>query len=64
MTREDVPLRIRAVVAVFLSAFLVCGLAGVEAWPLSGFRLFSHLRTDRPEGWPPGRRAARSHRGW
>jgi hypothetical protein len=48
---EEVPLRIRVFVAVFLSAFLLCGLTGVEAWPLSGFRLFSHLRTEDHVGW-------------
>jgi hypothetical protein len=36
---------------VFLAAFIVCGLAGVEAWPLTGFRLFSHLRRERTVGW-------------
>jgi hypothetical protein len=39
-----VPRRTRWFVWAFLVAFVVCGLAGIEAWPLTGFRLFSHLR--------------------
>lgn len=35
----------------FLAAFVVCGLAGIEAWPLSGFRLFSHLRYEHQVSW-------------
>ena len=35
----------------FLTVFALCGLAGIEAWPFSGFRLFSNLRTDRIAGW-------------
>lgn len=38
-------------VAAFLAAFVLCGLFGIEAWPLSGFRLFSHLRTDTATSW-------------
>ncbi|HEX7277908.1 MAG TPA: hypothetical protein VF244_11080 [Acidimicrobiales bacterium] len=41
----------RAFVAVFLTAFVACGLLQVEAWPLSGFQLFSRLRTDQVESW-------------
>lgn len=48
---EAVPRRTRWFVRVFLVAFVVCGLAGIEAWPLSGFRLFSHLRHERTVGW-------------
>jgi hypothetical protein len=44
-TTESVPRWTRAFVGVFLTAFVLCGLLGIEAWPLSGFRLFSHLRT-------------------
>jgi hypothetical protein len=33
---ERVPVRARVFVAAFLSAFLVCGLFGIEAWPLTG----------------------------
>jgi hypothetical protein len=28
-----------------------CGLARIEAWPLSGFRLFSAVRHDTHESW-------------
>jgi hypothetical protein len=42
---------VRAFVAVFLTTFLVCGVLQVEAWPLSGWKLFSHLRTDEIRGW-------------
>jgi hypothetical protein len=44
-TTESVPRWTRAFVGLFLTAFVLCGLLGIEAWPLSGFRLFSHLRT-------------------
>jgi hypothetical protein len=38
-------------VRAFLAAFIVCGLAGIEAWPLTGFRLFSHLRHEQAISW-------------
>jgi hypothetical protein len=41
----------RAFVVAYLALFAVCGLFVVEAWPLSGFRLFSHLRHARQLGW-------------
>ena len=41
----------RAFVWAFLALFALCGLAGIEAWPFSGFRLFSHVRTDQVAGW-------------
>jgi hypothetical protein len=44
-TTEYVPRWTRAFVGLFLTAFVLCGLLGIEACPLSGFRLFSHLRT-------------------
>jgi hypothetical protein len=43
--------RVRAFVALFLVAFVVCGLAGIEAWPLTGWRLFSQLRTNHQVTW-------------
>jgi hypothetical protein len=48
---ERVPVRARVFVAAFLSAFIVCGLFGIEAWPLTGWRLFSHLRGSSLTTW-------------
>jgi hypothetical protein len=48
---EAVPRRTRWFVWAFLVAFVVCGLAGIEAWPLTGFRLFSHLRHEQATTW-------------
>jgi hypothetical protein len=49
---EDLPSRgVRVFVAVFLAAFVVCGLFGLELWPLTGWRLFSQLRTDHQVAW-------------
>jgi hypothetical protein len=42
---------VRAFVAVFLGAFVLCGLFGLELWPLTGWRLFSQLRTDHQVSW-------------
>jgi hypothetical protein len=42
---------VRAFVGVFLALFVGCGLLQVEAWPFSGWRLFSELRTDEVRGW-------------
>lgn len=36
---------------LILAAFLICGVFGVEAWPLSGFRLFSAPRGSTSTGW-------------
>jgi hypothetical protein len=41
----------RPFVAVLLGAFLLCGVLGIEAWPLSGFRLFSAPRSSVTTGW-------------
>ncbi len=38
-------------VGLFLAAFVVCGVAGIEAWPLTGWRLFSHLRHEHQTTW-------------
>jgi hypothetical protein len=45
------PRRIRIFVASFLAAFVACGLLDLELWPLTGWRLFSELRTDRQVAW-------------
>ena len=36
---------------LFLVAFAFCGLAKIEAWPLTGWRLFSQLRHERTTSW-------------
>jgi hypothetical protein len=41
----------RAFVGLFLVAFLGCGLLGIEAWPLTGWRLFADVRTDHQEAY-------------
>jgi hypothetical protein len=43
--------RVRRALHVFLLLVAVCGLAHVEAWPLTGFRLFSESRSSEREGW-------------
>ena len=45
------PLATRVFVYGFLGVFLITGLAGVEAWPFTGWKLFSQVRTDRQVGW-------------
>jgi hypothetical protein len=51
-TADELPSRgVRAFVVVFLTAFVTCGLVGLELWPLTGWRLFSHLRTDHQITW-------------
>lgn len=41
----------RGLVYVFLLAVIGCGLFEIEAWPLSGFRLFSQVRTGTEVRW-------------
>lgn len=41
----------KAFVAAFLAAFVACGVLGVEAWPLTGWELFSRVRTEAQAGW-------------
>jgi hypothetical protein len=41
----------RAVVLITLVLLVVAGLRSTEAWPLTGWRLFSGIRTDRQSGW-------------
>ena len=31
--------------------FIICGVLGLEAWPLTGFRFFSRLRTQTRTMW-------------
>jgi hypothetical protein len=46
-----VPTWTRRFVYGFLAVLVVCGLAGIEAWPFSGFKLFSALRDDERVSW-------------
>ncbi|HYZ02061.1 MAG TPA: hypothetical protein VFA92_11255 [Candidatus Binatia bacterium] len=48
---ERAPRWARWFVWSFLAALLVCGVVGIDAWPLTGFRLFSHLRYDHQTEW-------------
>lgn len=41
----------RPFVAVLLALFVACGVFGIEAWPLTGFRLFSAPRGPVSTGW-------------
>lgn len=42
---------VRAFVTAFLLAVAVCGIVGLEVWPLTGWRLFSTVRHDRQVVW-------------
>jgi hypothetical protein len=44
-------LRVRVFVWSFLAAIAVCALGGHEVWPLTEWRLFSHVRTEVVRGW-------------
>jgi hypothetical protein len=50
-TGQRAPRWARWYVWSFLAAFAVCGVVGIEAWPLTGFRLFSHLRQEQQTDW-------------
>jgi hypothetical protein len=41
----------RLFVTVFVLAIAVCGAFSIEAWPLTGWRLFSHERRQIATGW-------------
>jgi hypothetical protein len=45
--RPEVPARVRWFVWAFLTVFVVTGLAEIEAFPFTGWRLFSGLRHER-----------------
>ena len=47
----SVPTGARWFVRVFLAAFFICAVFRIEAWPLTGFRLFSSLRTSTGTTW-------------
>lgn len=44
--REAPSSRVRAFVYAFLAVFLVCGAREIEYWPLTGFRLYTEIRTE------------------
>lgn len=48
---EPAPRWARRFALAFLALFVISSVAGVEAWPLTGWRLFSHLRTDHQRAW-------------
>ena len=41
----------RVTVVVFLLALVTCGVLEIEAWPFSGFKLFSQARTGTEVRW-------------
>jgi hypothetical protein len=41
----------RRFVAAFLAVFVLCGIFGLEAWPLTGWRLFADARRPVQVGW-------------
>jgi hypothetical protein len=49
--RAPAPSWARRLVVAYLALFLVCGLAGFEAWPLTGWRLFADARQARQPGF-------------
>jgi hypothetical protein len=50
-TTAPAPPWARRFVAAYLALFVVCGLAGFEAWPLTGWRLFADARQARQPGF-------------
>src|SRR6266511_4560771 len=41
----------RRFVWAFLAAFVIAGVFGIEAWPLTGWRLFADARTAKQVRW-------------
>src|SRR5918999_5046983 len=50
-TRDQAPRWARWFVGAYLAVFVVCGVAGLEAWPLTGWRLFADARQARQPGF-------------
>jgi hypothetical protein len=48
---EPAPKWARWFVGVYLALFVVCWVAGLEAWPLTGWRLFADARQARQPGF-------------
>ena len=51
MSEAPAPRFARPFVAVFLAAIAACAFFTVEAWPLTGWQLFSHVRSDEQSAW-------------
>jgi hypothetical protein len=49
--QDQAPRWARWFVAAYLAVSLVCGVAGFEAWPLTGWRLFADARQARQAGF-------------
>jgi hypothetical protein len=43
---ESIPRSVRVGIGVFLALFIFTGVFEIQAWPFTGWRLFSHTRTD------------------
>jgi hypothetical protein len=49
--QDRAPRWARWFVGLYLAVFAVCGVAGFEAWPLTGWRLFADARQARQPGF-------------
>ena len=47
---DQAPRWARWFVGAYLAVFVLCGVAGLEAWPLTGWRLFADARQARQPG--------------
>jgi hypothetical protein len=50
-TPDQAPRWARWFVGAYLAVFVVCGVVGLEAWPLTGWRLFADARQARQPGF-------------
>ncbi|HWD48021.1 MAG TPA: hypothetical protein VHM23_30665 [Actinomycetota bacterium] len=48
---DQAPRWARWFVGAYLAVFVICGVAGLEAWPLTGWRLFADARQARQPGF-------------
>jgi len=46
VSTESIPRSVRVGIGVFLALFLFTGVFEIQAWPFTGWRLFSHTRSD------------------
>ena len=51
LRQDPAPRWARWFVGAYLAVFVVCGVAGLEAWPLTGWRLFADARQARQPGF-------------